>query len=139
MRGVEDLLSALASARVYDLEHVRRVGDPIWPSHWPGYVYSLNRRHELGPERRTSASALIVQAEHSGTHMDALCHQAEGMRLHGGVDITSAVQTPAGFTQHGMETVAPVLRRGVLLDVAGHRGAPVPLGAQVEAVCEIKH
>ena len=28
------------------------------------------------PEARTGASALLVMAEHSGTHIDALCHQA---------------------------------------------------------------
>ena len=30
--------------------------------------------------RRTSASALLVMTEHSGTHIDALCHQAEDLR-----------------------------------------------------------
>ena len=36
-------------------------------------------------------------------------------------------ETPAGFTQLGIETVPPLLRRGVLLDVAGWKGqAPLP-------------
>ena len=57
--------------------------------------------------------------EHSGTHIDALSHQAENMELHGGVRIDSKVQTAVGFRQHGVETMEPLIARGVLLDVAG--------------------
>ena len=128
-----ELVGAMEGARIYDLEHVRRVGDPIFPAHWPGYVYTLHRRHEGGLERRTSASGLITQAEHSGTHIDALCHQAGDLRLFGGVEVTAAVQGPQGFSQLGTDTIPPIVRRGLLLDVAGRRGMPIPLGEQVEA------
>ena len=43
-------------------------------------------------------------AEHSGTHIDALCHQAEHGRLHGGIEVDARVQTPYGFTALGAET-----------------------------------
>jgi kynurenine formamidase len=62
--------------------------------------------------------------EHSGTHIDALSHQAENMELHGGVRIDARVQTAAGFRTHGVETMGPVIARGVLLDVAGSRRLP---------------
>jgi kynurenine formamidase len=114
------LLEALLGARVYDLEQPRYAGAPTFPAHEPGVLLHLHRRHERGlGEARTSASALLVMAEHSGTHLDALCHQAEDMRLHGGVEVDARVQTPAGFTVFGAETIAPMLARGVLLDVAG--------------------
>ncbi len=58
--------------------------------------------------------------EHSGTHIDALCHQACGLRLYGDLPV-EGVETSAGFTRLGIETVAPLLRRGVLLDVAHHK------------------
>ena len=61
--------------------------------------------------------------EHSGTHLDALCHQACEFTLCGGLH-TDQAEAPAGFKQLGVETVLPLLRRGVLLDVAGHRGVP---------------
>jgi kynurenine formamidase len=35
------------------------------------------------------------------------------------------VETPAGFSSLGIETVPPLLRRGVLLDVCGHKGERV--------------
>jgi kynurenine formamidase len=113
------VIDELLSARVYDLEQPRYAGAPVWPAHEPGVLLSLHRRHEHDLDGRTSASALLVMTEHSGTHIDALCHQAYGGRLYGGVEVTSRVQTSTGFTSLGIDTVAPIVRRGVLLDVAG--------------------
>ncbi len=132
------LAAALAAARVYDLEQPRYFGMPIYPSHKPGYFYALHRRHRDGhdPARhgpRTGASGTLVMMEHTGTHIDALCHQACGMKLFGDVPV-DAVETPAGFRQLGVETVPPLLGRGVLLDVAGWKGqAPLPPGYGVSA------
>jgi kynurenine formamidase len=117
---VTALSDALAGARAYDLEQPRYAGAPVFPAHEPGVLLKLHRRHEAGlGEARTSASALLVMAEHSGTHIDALCHQAENLELHGGVAVDAEVQTPEGFTQLGAETIAPLVARGVLLDCAG--------------------
>ncbi len=114
------LADALAAARTYDLEQPRYAGAPVFPAHEPGLLLHLHRRHERGTgEARTSASALLVMAEHSGTHIDALCHQAEDLTLHGGIAVDASVQTSTGFTELGAETIAPLLARGVLLDVAG--------------------
>jgi kynurenine formamidase len=108
-----------SSTRSYDLEQPRYFGAPIHPSHAPGYVYTLHSHHEQGaPEARTSASGRIYMAEHSGTHIDALCHQAEWCCLHGGRQIDMKLQTPTGFTELGAETLEPIITRGVLLDVA---------------------
>jgi kynurenine formamidase len=120
------LAESLRAARVYDLEQPRFRGMPIHPTHRPGYFYALHRRHrdtyapaEHGP--RSGASGVLTMMEHSGTHLDALCHQANCLKLFGGIP-TDAAETPAGFTQLGVETVPPLLGRGVLLDVAGHKG-----------------
>jgi kynurenine formamidase len=118
-----DLAGALRSARAYDLEQPRYAGAPTFPAHEPGLLLHLHRRHEAGlGEARTSASALLVMAEHSGTHIDALCHQAEDLRLYGDVAVDASVQTSAGFTQLGVDTIPPLFARGVLLDVAGALG-----------------
>src|ERR1043165_4980399 len=105
------LIAGITSARVYDLEQPRFAGMPIHPAHQPGYFYALHRRHRdtYHPERhgpRSSASGVLTMMEHSGTHIDALCHQACGFRMYGDVPVES-VETPAGFTQLGIETVPP--------------------------------
>jgi kynurenine formamidase len=122
-------IDSLLAARVYDLEQPRFAGMPVHPSHKPGYFYALHRRHRdtyrpdvHGP--RSSASGVLTMMEHSGTHMDALCHQACELRMFGGVAVDDA-ETPAGFSRLGIESAPPLLRRGVLLDVCGHKGQRV--------------
>jgi len=130
-----DVADALRHARAYDLEQPRYAGAPVFPAHEPGVLLTLHRRHERdAPEARTGASALLVMAEHSGTHIDALCHQAYEGRLHGGVEVTARVQTSTGFTALGIDTVPPLLARGVLLDVARGNGVDrLPPGHAVSA------
>jgi kynurenine formamidase len=120
------LAEQLGAARLYDLEQPRFFGMPIWPGHKPGYFYALHRRHgdtyqpqAHGP--RSSASGVLTMMEHSGTHIDALCHQACGLTMYGGVPV-AGTETPAGFTSHGAEKIPPLVGRGVLLDVAGWKG-----------------
>jgi kynurenine formamidase len=120
------LAEQLQAATVYDLEQMRFPGMPLHPAHRPGYFYALYRRHrdsyrpaEHGP--RTSASGVLTMMEHSGTHIDALCHQSCDLTLFGGVPVDE-VETAAGFNVLGVETVPPLLGRGVLLDLAGWKG-----------------
>jgi kynurenine formamidase len=121
--SVDAITSALVTSDIYDLEHNRYIGAPIFPAHWPGYVYTLHRRHDVFEgQKRTSASGLLVMAEHSGTHIDALSHQAIEMEMTGNVKVTSKNQTDRGFLELGVETIKPILKRGVLLDIAASKG-----------------
>lgn len=127
--------------RIYDLEHVRAADAPYMAVHAVGYTYTLHRHHVAREgDPRSGASGVLIAGDHNGTHIDALCHQAEGMALCGGLRIDGQVQTSTGFASLGAETIEPILGRGVLLDVAGHRGIPaLPLEttvsqAELEAV-----
>src|SRR5260221_7854183 len=120
------LIDQLAAARVFDLEQPRFAGMPVHPAHKPGYFYGLHRRHrdsyrpnEHGP--RSGASGVLTMMEHSGTHIDALCHQACDMAFHGGVKVEE-VERADGYRELGAETMKPLLGRGVLLDVAAQKG-----------------
>jgi kynurenine formamidase len=130
--------------RIFDLEQPRTAAMPIHAAHLPGYNYVLHRRHQDGYGQdgpRTGASGMIVMMEHTGTHIDALCHQAEDLILCGGVPTDAQVQTSRGFTQHGVEQIAPIVAPGVLLDVAAAHGLEaLPAGyaitvADLEACC----
>ncbi|MHB8732564.1 MAG: cyclase family protein [bacterium] len=119
---VETLIKTVAGRKVYDLEQPRTAAMPVHEAHRPGYFYQLHRRHEdtYDPTRhgpRSGASGMMVMMEHTGTHIDALSHQAAELCLYGGVKITPRVETQRGFTVHGVETMAPIIARGVLLDV----------------------
>jgi kynurenine formamidase len=121
--------------RIFDLEQPRTDDMPVHPAHKPGYSYVLHRRHtdaagEDGP--RTGASGLIVCKEHSGTHIDALCHQAENMLLCGGIRADASTMHSKGFRVHSVDRIAPIVAPGVLLDVAAHLGVDsVPEGYAV--------
>ena len=71
--------------------------------------------------------------EHSGTHIDALCHQAADLMLFGGIRVAD-VETTTGFTKLGIESVPPLFGRGVLLDVAAWRNVDrLPAGHAISA------
>lgn len=117
----QDLAKMIAQLEIYDLEQSRFSGMPNHPNNQPSFSYALHRRHEeVWPEERTPSAGLMVTTEHTGTHIDAICHQAHNMMLHGGVKVDSTIQTARGFTRYGAETIEPIVTRGVLLDVAGH-------------------
>ena len=130
MPDAAELIQTVRERRVYDLEQPRTAAMPIHPAHQPGYSYQLHRRHgdtyrphEFGP--RSAASGMIVMMEHTGTHIDALSHQASDLRLYGDVAITPKVETQRGFRVHGIEKIDPILARGVLLDVCAAKGQEV--------------
>jgi len=139
MPSTSDLVRTVLGGRVYDLEQPRTAGMPIHPAHLPGYTYHLHRRHrdtyrpeQFGP--RSGASGVFLMMEHTGTHIDALSHQASDLRLYGGVEITPQVETPKGFTVHGIETLLPIVARGVLLDVcAANQQDPLPAQYRITA------
>jgi kynurenine formamidase len=104
--------------RVIDLEQPRFAGMPVHPSHRPGYFYALHRRHTDNPtgSRRTSASGVLTMMEHTGTHIDALSHQAADACLYGGTPARE-VESAAGFATHGVEEIPPIVRRAVIADL----------------------
>ena len=123
------LLDRLSRARVVDLEQPRFAGMPVHPAHKPGYFYGLHRRHrdsyrpdQHGP--RSGASGVLTMMEHSGTHIDALCHQAADLKFHGGVAVDD-IERADGYRALGAETIRPILARGVLLDVARWKGVDI--------------
>ncbi len=112
--------------RVFDLEQPRTSDMPIHPAHkLGGYNYVLHRRHNDGEGNdgpRTGASGVLICGEHTGTHIDALCHQAENMTLCGGIKVDATLMNASGFKKHSVDQIAPIVAPGVLLDMAHHLG-----------------
>jgi kynurenine formamidase len=96
---------------------------PIHPAHkQAGYSYFLHRHQEdeyrpaeTGP--RNGAAGILICDEHTGTHIDALCHQADALTLCGGVPVEE-VQSSRGFARHGAEEIPVIVAPSLLLDVA---------------------
>ncbi|NJD27968.1 MAG: cyclase family protein [Chloroflexi bacterium] len=109
-------------SRVFDLSHPWFQGMPAAPNRVP-YVFTMVLRHGDRPrdDGVSAANELVVLSGHTGTHLDALGHVSRGGLLHGGIPV-SGIEAPAGgIRELGVETVPPILCRGVLLDVAATR------------------
>ncbi len=119
-------LPDLTQFKILDLEHTRVVGMPEMAGHKPVYGYEIAHRHEDTDARkqgtRTSAWGNYSGNEHSGTHMDALSHQAEKGVMYGGAAVTEETETKGGFTVNGAEHLPIVLAPGILLDIAALKG-----------------
>jgi kynurenine formamidase len=115
-----ELLQALASARVYDLAHTYRIGMPHHPVH-PAYLFGLVKAHgEYMRGDVSSASEAIALGGHVGTHIDALCHFSKGGKVFGGLNVGPVQSYAGGVNLLSIDTVGPIFRRGVLLDIATH-------------------
>ena len=120
------LLDALSAAEIYDLAQPYFIGMPHHPSH-PPFLYSLVKQHGeyIGPIGNSSASDAIALGTHVGTHIDALCHFSCGGKLHGGVIAAEVQSFTAGMAKYSVDTIPPILRRGILLDIAGQQGMEI--------------
>jgi kynurenine formamidase len=120
-----ELLRALSSAKVYDLAHTYRIGMPHHPAH-PPYLFGLVKAHgEYMRGEVSSASESIALGGHVGTHIDALCHFSKGGKVFGGLEVGPSQSYAGGIGHLSIDTVGPILRRGVLLDIAGLQGVDV--------------
>jgi kynurenine formamidase len=129
--NLEDLRSFVRGSKVLDMGVELFPGMPPVPLHAP-YGFSLNREHgdHMLPEGACAAVDVIFCTGHTGTHIDALSHYAKDMKLHGGIDVSTAQSKTEGMRAHGIETVAPFVHRGVMLDVAAHLKKEVLAGGQ---------
>jgi kynurenine formamidase len=116
---VDAWVALTRGAKMIQLDHPLQKGMPIYPTHPPFHI-TLNNRH--GDIHRgcgfSSSNELIITSTHTSTHIDALSHVSENGMLHGGVDAAKAQAGTELFKEHGVETIAPIFRRGVLLDIA---------------------
>lgn len=120
------LIDFATSARVYDLAQPYFTGMPHHPVH-PPFLFSLVKSHGeyFGPIGNSSASDAIALGSHVGTHIDALCHFSCGGKLHGGDEAAGLQSYGGGLRRHSIDTVPPILRRAVLLDIAASAGLDV--------------
>jgi kynurenine formamidase len=103
-------LRQLGRARAIDLAQAWQAGMPHWPTH-PPFAMALTKAHGeyVLPGGVSSSAELITLGTHVGTHIDGLGHFSCGGTLHGGLSLEDA----------GIDRVAPIVRRAVLLDACG--------------------
>jgi kynurenine formamidase len=115
--ALTDLINAIGGCRAIDLAQPYHIGIPHFPLHAP-FMYSLSKKHgeSVHPSGASSAAEAITLSTHTGTHIDALCHYSSKGKLHGG-EATSGTYA-GGIEKLSVDTMQPIFRRGVLLDIA---------------------
>jgi len=118
MTVTSQLLDLIQSAKVYDLAQPYFIGMPHHPVH-PPYLFGLVKKHGefVTSSGGSSASEALALGGHVGTHIDALCHFSRAGKLHDGGELAQSYA--GGLERLSVDTMAPILRRGVLLDIAG--------------------
>ena len=123
------LVKNIQEGRVIDLAQPWHVGMPHWPMH-PPFLYSPTKLHgETVLEGGASSAAdAIAMGTHTGTHIDALGHFSCLGMLHGGAPAASNQSYEGGLQAHSILDVPLIVRRGVLLDIAGLHGVDALAG-----------
>jgi kynurenine formamidase len=117
----ESIIDKITSGKVVELGHELSATIPVSPNH-PGFKMALLRRHGdmVRADGQSASNEMILMGGHTGTHLDALSHVSFKGKLYGDVDAYEA-QIGTRFNKLGLETVEPIVTRGVLLDVAGFK------------------
>jgi kynurenine formamidase len=117
-------LNDLLNVPAYDLGQPYFPGMPHFPTHAP-FLYSLTKKHGdiVYSNGATSAADAIALGTHVGTHIDALSHFSCNGVFYGGQEVEHSYEH--GMAELGVDAVAPIVRRGVLLDIAGLEGVDI--------------
>lgn len=124
-KSVAAALKLGRSGRVFSLGHVLEDQMPLNWFH-QDFIYSTYRSapemlkffNSIFPNKNkvSFTNVRMDMSDHTGTHIDGLNHAAIGYRFYNGVDTRKATTT-RGTNTMGIETMPPLISRGVLLDM----------------------
>ncbi|MDE1853999.1 MAG: cyclase family protein [Thaumarchaeota archaeon] len=122
---VLEALKLVQSGRIFSLAHMLEDGMPVNWFH-QDFVYSTYRsapemleyfsRSFPNTNRITFTNLRMEMSDHTGTHIDGLNHAAIGNEFYNGID-TRETTTARGTRKLGIETMPPLVSRGVLCDM----------------------
>ena len=124
-----EFIESVVSAQVIELNFVWGNDSPVLPLN-PPYRISLHTSHRetegMIPGVAFASDIIVFSGQHGAPTIDAIGHISTGGKLYGGVDAATSEGT-AGLTALGIETYPKekFVNRGVLLDVARHKGVDV--------------
>jgi kynurenine formamidase len=120
----EKRLAALAgvrAGRVYDLGRVLDERVPVFPGRAFHQTLVTSAHHAnrggLGENRVNWITETLAGTTQLGTHLDSLAHLQIGDRGYNGWTVEE-LAAPHGVTRLGVETIPPIVTRGLLVDVA---------------------
>ena len=110
------------AGKVYDLGLELNDVIPSNPAFTPLALKFTHTPEETGADSPFQFSAdSFGGGLHIGTHMDAFIHVQAEDRIYGG-DLARDARTDRRWKKYGMETIAPMIGRGLILDIPALKG-----------------
>ncbi len=129
-----EILDSLGRAKVYDLGQPYWWGMPVHPAD-PPFQFYLYRYHEHTKKLFESMApgfsdsiGLMVTSMHAGTHFDTPVHMGRGLKsLNKDLTMYEQDKGYVGLPEDllSVDKVPPLVKKGVLLDVAAHKGMDI--------------
>lgn len=122
-KALDRIKHLLNQGIIYDLGQPYHVGMPHYALH-PPFAFTLARKHGdyVYGDKVSAAAEIYTTGGHTGTHLDSLGHISKDGRLFGGLEASKVQDYSRGLKRRGIDETAPILGRGVLLDIAGLKG-----------------
>jgi kynurenine formamidase len=127
---VLDSVLLVKSGKVHSLAQTYELNMPTIWFHGP-FFYSTLRKVEtclnMFEENRNRLGSVVCRYElsdHTGTHVDSLNHASVEFDLYNGLDFRD-IETDNGTTKLGIETMPPVITRGLLIDMPALLGVDI--------------
>ncbi len=137
--------------KVYDLDPGRFRGMPLWPGHPPFEVLTFrtplglyNQKDQGWLMKNNDAhigfiSDVIIGTVHTGCHFDSLAHITVGPDNHWYNGFKESTDLGDwGPLKADASTIPPVVTRGVMIDVASHKGMKMLPAAYCITVADLK-
>lgn len=113
------IFSVPKEGNVFELGQPLYQGVPHHSAHAP-FIYSMGKMHNdaFYEKGLSAANDFFASGTHTGTHIDAIGHISCNGHLHGGFDAEENQSKTEGLKVHSIMDAAPIIKRGVLLDIA---------------------
>lgn len=138
------LLSMIRNGKVYSLQQVLEPGIPVFEGHAPFKIMPYIRHFDSEGMLEGSggfASELTMMGQHTGTHIDALCHFSKRVgdeRYFFGEVTVSDAENHEGISKWSVEQMPPIITKGVLLDIPKALGVDILEDSYAITVEDIK-
>jgi len=126
---VRNAIKLVKKGRVFSLSHTLEEGMPVNWFHQDFLYFTFRSAPEMldyfsskfpNKNRITFTNLRMEMSDHTGTHVDGLNHAAIGNTFYNGFD-TREITTTRGTKRLGIDTMPPLVSRGVLVDMTLHR------------------
>jgi kynurenine formamidase len=131
--GVIEAAALIKQGKVYSLAITTGPSSPAYgPRNYQIFITPIyvGNRSMYGKNQLQGYDDAIVSYLGVGTHIDGFAHVAVNGRHYNGAK-TEDVIRPDGAIKYGIDTVPPIVGRGVLLDMAGAAGVAMLPGGTV--------